>query len=117
MPHLILEYSSNLFEKGKLVDLLPKINDFLTEKLPAELSACKGRAVERDTYCVGNGDPKNAFVHIHLKIMSGRTPEKLNAVGVELMEMLKTYFQHSGKELNLQISIEIEELQATYFKS
>ncbi|MHB1221711.1 MAG: 5-carboxymethyl-2-hydroxymuconate Delta-isomerase [Gammaproteobacteria bacterium] len=116
MPQLVLEYSSNVIEKDDLTKLLKKINHFLTDSLPADLAACKGRAFERDVYCVSDGDARHAFVHVHLKVMAGRTYEKLNDVGNGLMSLLQEYFQTSAKQLALQMSLEIQELQKTYFK-
>lgn len=116
MPQLILEHSSNIIEKNKLIDLLKTINQFMSDSLPTQLSSCKSRAAERNVYCVGDGDQNQAFVHINLKVKSGRKPEKLNDVGNQLMNILKQYFHESAQQLKLQISLEIEELQKTYFE-
>ncbi len=116
MPHTSLEYSANIIEKNNLSDVLKKINKFLSETLPTELFSCKSRAVECGVYCVGDGDPNNAFVHVNLKVMPGRSVDKLNDVGNGVMDVLKKYFLESAQQLNLQITIEIDELQKTYFK-
>lgn len=116
MPQLILEHSSNIIEKDNLLDVLKKINKFLSEMLPTELASCKSRSAEYNAYCIGDGDPHNAFVHINLKVMPGRNFDKLNAVGNGVMDILKEYFHKSAKQLNLQITLEIDELQKTYFK-
>ncbi len=115
MPQLILDYSSNIIEKTQLADLLKKINVFLSEQLPTNLSSCKSRAIKQDVFCVGDGNSNNAFVHINLKIMPGRDMEKLNKVGNAILAILKDYFHQSLDQLNLQITLEIEEIQ-TYFK-
>lgn len=114
MPQLILEYSSNVIEPDK--ELLKSINQFLTEILPTELSSCKSRAIRHDNFCVGNGNEKNAFIHVNLKVMPGRTVEKLNDVGNGMMKILQEYFHQSLQKLKLQITIEIGELEKTYFK-
>ncbi len=116
MPHLILEYSSNIFEKANLSSLLKKMNEYLSEILPTDLSSCKSRSIEYSDFFVGNGNPHNAFLHVNLKVLSGRSAEQLHDVGQGLISILKEYFQHSATELNLQITLEIEELQKTYFK-
>ncbi len=116
MPQLILEYSSNILEKDNLSDVLKKINKFLSETLPTELASCKSRSIEYDSFVVGDGDPKNAFVHINLKVMPGRSIDKLNKLGQEIIGILKEYFHTSADQLNLQITLEIDEIQKTYFK-
>ncbi len=117
MPQLVLEHSSNILEKKNLLDILKHLNNYLSENLPTELISCKSRTVECQTYCIGNGDQHNAFVHINLKVMAGRNIEKLNDVGKGMMEILKQYFTESKNKLNLQITLEISELQKTYFKN
>lgn len=116
MPQLILEYSSNILEKDNLFDILKNLNCYLSEKLPTELVSCKSRSIEHRMFCVGDGNKRNAFVHINLKVMPGRNLEKLNNVGNGMMDILKQYFHQSAKQLNLQITLEIDELQTTYFK-
>ena len=116
MPQLILEHSSNILEKNIVFTALKKINIFLNETLPTDLSSCKSRAVEYDTYCIGNGDKNNAFIHVNLKVMPGRNVDKLNEVGNGLIYILKECFCESAQSLNLQITLEIDELKTTYFK-
>jgi 5-carboxymethyl-2-hydroxymuconate isomerase len=115
MPQLILEYSANILEKQPLEPLLQECNLLLVKFLPTELKACKSRAVEHLNYCIGNGAAQNAFVHINLKIMPGRSTKTKQATGQELLQLLKQYFSQSYSELNLQITVEITEL-AEYFK-
>jgi 5-carboxymethyl-2-hydroxymuconate isomerase len=116
MPHLILEYSSNVYEKDNLTEVLSKINKFLTEMLPTELANCKSRAIEYNTFCLGDGNARNAFVHVNLQIMPGRDIDKLTTVGNGVINILKDYFHQSTRQLNLQITLEIVELTKTYFK-
>ena len=116
MPHFILEHSSNLLEKSSLPDLFTKLHKLLAEALPADINACKSRAYECDTFKVGSGDPNGAFVHMNLKILSGRSEGKLQKVGYEIMQVLESTFEQSKEKLQLKISLEISELPATYFK-
>lgn len=116
MPQLILEYSANIIEQANLKNLLSVMNHILTESLPTELSSCKSRVTKHDIYCIGDGSSNNAFVHVNLKVMPGRSMNTLNHVGERLMDMMKEYFSESLQQLKLQLTIEIDELQKTYFK-
>lgn len=116
MPHIILEMSANVLEKEVVQGFFSRYHDLLAKHLPAELGGFRSRAIEHATYHVGDGDPKNAFVHMSLKIMTGRTPETLTHVGGLMMDILKEDFSTSLQTLNLHISLEISELTATYFK-
>lgn len=116
MPQLMLEFSSNIKEKNNLQNLLRDCHSILETTLPTTLQSCKSRAVERDCYCVGDGKTENAFVHVTLKVMPGRSQEILQAVGESVINLLREYFRASLKELNLQITVEILELDRNYFK-
>lgn len=115
MPHLVLEYSSNIIEKSHMTYLFQECHSILEKMLPTDIDGCKSRSIECHNYYIGNGESNNAFVHISLKIMPGRSPDKLKSVGDNMMAVLKRYFAHSLNKLNVQITLEIMELE-TYFK-
>jgi 5-carboxymethyl-2-hydroxymuconate isomerase len=71
MPHIILEYSSNVVEPD-FSRLFKECHELLTGKLPTEMKNCKSRAVKCVNYYVGDGNADNGFVHVTLKIMPGR---------------------------------------------
>lgn len=116
MPQLILEYSDNIIEKNDLKTLLLEFNELLASKLPAQLVACKSRAIEHTIYCVADGSPQRGFIHVNLQIMAGRTVERLNEVAQLILNLLKQYFAQSAARLKLEISLEIRELANTYYK-
>ena len=117
MPQLILEYTENVLEKTNLSLLFKKCHEILTEKLPADLGSCKSRAIEQNDYYIGDGRSENAFVSLHIKVMAGRSLETLNEVAQSIMRVLKQHFDGSLKQLNLQITLELQELShSMYFK-
>ena len=84
--------------------------------LPTDINSCKSRAIECHHFYIENGAPNNGFVHVSLKIMPGRSFDTLKNLGDNMMTVLKNYFAISLKKLNMQITLEIMELQKTYFK-
>lgn len=116
MPQLTLEYTNNFAEKNDFSALFKKIHAFLTQHLPADLASCKSRVFELDNYYVGDGNPENAFVHVQLAFMQGRSPEKITEVGDEVLRLLKEHFSESLKRKNFQITLEVRELAKTYLK-
>lgn len=116
MPHLALEFSENVIEKNNMINLLQQCHAILVDTLPTSLESCKSRAVERNVYCVANGQPDNAFVHVELKVMPGRDSGILKLLGDRVMDALSGYFSQSLSELKLQITLEIIELEQHYFK-
>jgi 5-carboxymethyl-2-hydroxymuconate isomerase len=117
MPHIILEYSANILEKKDMRTLLLTCQQQITDTLPAKLESCKGRAVEHTQFCVGDGNADNAFVHLGLRVLKGRSEEQHKRVGEQLLETLKQHFSQSREKLHLQITVEVGELQEAYFKA
>ncbi|MES2219074.1 MAG: 5-carboxymethyl-2-hydroxymuconate Delta-isomerase [Pseudomonadota bacterium] len=116
MPHLILEYSSNLIEKNNFQKLFAEFNPLLAKTLDTDISGCKCRAVELKDYYIGDSNPNQAFVHMELKVLRGRDSAKLRDIGTKLMELARTYFAESFKKLSTQLTLEIVELSPNYFK-
>lgn len=115
MPHLVLEYSSNLLEKRTLSGVFKKCHAILAEMLPTEVNSCISRAIEFDQYYIGEGQLNKAFIHVRLRLKTGRTFETLQKASESLLMAIKEYCKESGEKLNLQISLEVIELQKTYF--
>jgi 5-carboxymethyl-2-hydroxymuconate isomerase len=116
MPQLTLECSSNVLEIADVQTLFSKCHSILVELLPTNLDSCKSRLYVSDSYCVGNGDSNNAFLHLTIKVMPGRSLETRTLVGDAVMAELKTYFAASLVSRKLQITLEMIELEKTYFK-
>ena len=117
MPHLTVEYSANIIEKDNIHDLFQLCHSTLVSSLPTDIHTCKSRAIEYSQFLVGNGDAKNAFVHVNLCVLPGRSQETLEKTSHQIMEILQAYFSISKQQLNLSFSIEIKELATTYFKA
>lgn len=117
MPHLVLEYSANIRERIEFLALFKECHELLAGRLPTSLKNCKSRVYVCENYYVGDGNTDNAFAHLAIKIMPGRSKEILNHTGEALLELLKKYFSEPMRKLNLELSLEIIELHGPYFKS
>ena len=116
MPHLTLEFSSNIIEKNDMKSLFNKCHEALTYLLPTDIEHCKSRAIECSDFYIGNGDKDNGFVHIDLKVMPGRTTETLEKVTAAIMQILNLHFTKSSQSLKLQITLSLHELPTHYLK-
>ncbi len=110
MPHLTLEYSANIIDKPDFKNLFRDCHTALSATLPTDISGCKSRAIAHQDYYLGNGEATNAFIHVTLKIMPGRSREILDKVTQELLAIIERNFEKSIRELNLQITIEVSDL-------
>lgn len=117
MPHIRLEYSDNILEKDSLIPVLKKAQDILVEMLPAGLASCKSAAVPYEVYLVGDGDVRNCFASMNIKIKAGRSPETVGKAGELLLNLMEESFARTRQAKSLSLSVEIEELSQAYFHS
>ena len=110
MPHLIIEYTSNLKAEGDIAGLLRKANAALMsqdgEFLPG---AIRSRAIELFDYCMADDSADFAFVHAQLKIGAGRTADVKKRTCEALFEVLKTHFSQLFASRYLALSLELYE--------
>lgn len=115
MPHLILEASSNIIETNdKVKVILQDCQNLLVERLPTKLTSCKSRLVLHDVFVLGDNNPANAFVHLSVRILKGRSADLINEVSKLLVEVLSQGFSKSSEQLHLGISVEITDLNDNY---
>ena len=111
MPHLKLEYSSNA-KATPTRDLFLALHQILADH-GVKIGNCKSRAVERDVFLVADGKTGEAFVHLDVRFMEGRSPELKTSIGNAMLSALREEFGDDGT----QITIEIRDIQReSYFK-
>lgn len=115
MPHIVLECSDNIIEKD-FESLLLSIHHTLSENLPTDLSNCKSRVIRCTDVVMGNGDKNQAFVHVTISILKGRSAELLKQVSTLIMNQLVNAFPTSAQQYILQLSIAIPELPDNFEK-
>jgi 5-carboxymethyl-2-hydroxymuconate isomerase len=117
MPHLVLEYSSNVAfppDPGRLFD---RLHRGLHETGGISIGNCKSRARAADPFYVASGEGAGAFVHLDVRFLEGRSNEVLDAVGRGALETLEHWFREAGENLDLQLTVEIREIErSAYFK-
>lgn len=116
MPHVILECSDNIIEQLHVSSLFAEIHLILEKQLPTQLSSCKSRCVVHNLFYLGDGDKANAFLHLTVKVLAGRTNEVKNQLGEHLLKLLGEHVQSYKNKSGLQLSIEILDLNEHYFK-
>ena len=117
MPHLTLEYSSNVLEPASWEDVFRHAHDVLVEIGQIRRENCKSRAVRRDQYLVGSGRDGEAFVHLDVRLLEGRTADVRRSIGGELLDLLRRLFRADDGSSALQITVEIREIRKEdYFK-
>ena len=115
MPHLTLEYTSNLTQFDAAGALL-HLNRILagSGQFKSELDI-KSRAIRLDTFRIGTAPEERAFIAVKLVMLSGRTEQTKR----EMSEMLLAALQEidtGAAKCHLQLSVEVLDL-GVYSKS
>jgi len=117
MPHLTLEYTSNLSGTPPTPELLLTAHGILHAVAGINPGNCKSRWREVGEWAVGFGDEPSAFVHLQIRFLEGRPLEVQQAVGEGILDLLKDHFLPGPPGLDVQITVDIQEIRkATYFK-
>jgi 5-carboxymethyl-2-hydroxymuconate isomerase len=91
MPHFIAECTDNIREQADLPACSPKSTGAGRHRhLPA--GGIRSRAIWLDTWQMADGKHDYAFVHMTLKIGSGRSLESREEVGEMLFGLIKSHF-------------------------
>jgi 5-carboxymethyl-2-hydroxymuconate isomerase len=99
-------------------DLMSGIVSVVSAAGEIEREKFKCRLMQRGEYLVGEGDRSDAFVHLVIGILAGRSPESKELIGSSAIEYLEDYFSRSAGELSLQITVEVREIERNlYFKA
>jgi len=117
LPHLRLEYSSNIKEQLDEKKLFSACHHVLEKVAKASPLQCQSRALCFDSFYVGHGSKNEAFIYLEINLLEGRTQAMLQEVGNQIQEILKSYFAHSLKHLTVQMAVRIVEMEKVhYFK-
>ena len=94
MPHLIVEHSSDI-KSTQIKNLQTKIQDVMSSVTEGNFDPdqCKCRSISFDEYLVGRPNQESAsFIHVTIKILSGRTLEAKKKLAEKSMQVLKEFF-------------------------
>lgn len=112
MPHLIVEYSSNL-EDERRVDIRALVDAVHAAALEAgvfPIGGLRTRAERRDVYRVADGHADNGFVHVQARIGTGRTAEVRQKAAEHLFEAVKRATAKAFETSPLGLTLEIVEI-------
>lgn len=110
MPHQIVEYSANLESKVDIPGLARLLHETAAGIDAFPRAALRTRVVRRDHYCIADHVPDNAFIHVLLRIASGRSLEVRKSAGEKLFGTLCEFLEPVQATTPLGISFEIQEI-------
>lgn len=118
MPHLTLEYTDNINAQINFEQLFYKLHTLLHELANAEIGSCKSRAIKLRNYFIGDGSERQAFVHLDISLLAGRSQQAKQELGKSASALLAHYFNLDATVHTLQTSVKITDMPVEfYFKS
>ncbi len=112
MPHLTLEYTDSLKLEGNFPELFKQLHQVLVDLAGIQPGNCKSRAVRLTEYFVGRGKGRQAFLHLQVRFLEGRSPDLKRKVGDALLQELRTACPEE-----IQVTVEILDIEKdVYFK-
>ena len=112
MPHIHIEYSSNLedvIDIGKLCEAIRR------EAVGIEAFPTPGirvRALRCDHYAIADGDPKHGFIDLSVRLREGRAPDvKADAIA-RVFTALKDFAAPAMATRSIALSAEMRDINA-----
>jgi len=114
MPHLIVEYSTNIE-----ADVAPQqiLDDFHAAALATGISEPVGvrtRLARREFYKLSDDGGDNAFMHITARLRRGRTAEQKKALLAALLEQANKTLAPAFAARPLALTIEVHEIDPDF---
>jgi 5-carboxymethyl-2-hydroxymuconate isomerase len=119
MPHLILEYTSNLTSRANVADLLEAVHQMVGHTESVDIESLKSRSVERETFRVGADSLRSAFLFLRLEVLPGRSLAWKRDLGQRLLaRLLKSVRDWAPEGIHCSTNVDLRELDAElYFRS
>lgn len=110
MPHLNIEYSANLADKLDIQALVDRIHETALSTGVFPLGGVRTRAEARTHYRIANGDPSAGYIHMLVRIGSGRDFETRRSAGDRIFGALCDFTQELYDSQPLALSFELHEI-------
>ena len=118
MPHVVVHYSANLTELDQ-PKLLEDLNTALMKTELFSVNDIKSRIFKDEVFLVGLGQTQEAYLHLKLYLLDGRTEAQKQGLGEALLRKLEqqTYFK-SVPQFPIQLCVEMIDIpKQNYFKA
>lgn len=117
MPHLTLEYTNNITQKIDTKAVFNQLHRVLETVGGVRIGNCKSRARVSEDFYIAEGKATDAFVHLDLRLLEGRSLALKRELGEHVLQVLNNHFTQAQGALDLQITVSIIDIErATYFK-
>lgn len=110
MPQMTVEYSDNIKDLDT-VGLLSGLNHCLFDTgLIGHSDEIKTRARANAEFLIGFGETQQAYIHVCLSILTGRTSEQKAKMADHLIGFLQSFDAYTANGLSVQLCVELDEM-------
>lgn len=113
MPHIIVEYTSDLDGTFDAPSVLKSINAVVAAHYDGDANRIKSRALCYSDYHIGNHGGEGSMVNIVLQLIEGKTDEAKDAMGRAVFDYANETFKSDNDRF--QVSLEIRELSKQFY--
>ena len=110
MPHLNIEYSANLAPALDVQALVDRIHEVALGTGIFPLGGVRTRAEAREFYRIADGNPEAGYIHMMVRIGSGRDVETRRKAGDALFGALCDFTAGLYESRPLALSFELHEI-------
>lgn len=110
MAHLVIEHSANLRGRLDVQQLVGAVHQAALASGIFPIGGLRTRAYETATYCVADGHPENAFVHVAIRVGHGRDLPTRRAACERIFAAACDHLANLFETVPLALSVEMQEL-------
>jgi len=108
MPHVIVEYSSNVADRTDVQSLLQQIHKRVLATGVAALGGLRTRAFAATEFVVADGAPDHGYLAAYARLAAGRSDAERAAVLAAISEAISEHLGDAAE--GLAISVEYQEI-------
>lgn len=115
MPHLVLHYSANLGPQLDLARLFGELHRRLAAVANTSIANFKSRGERQSDFVVGDGSPRNAFVHLEISLLT-RPPDQRAAIAEAALQVLTASLAVALDGLDAQVTVHVHDLDPQVYR-
>ena len=112
MPHIIVEYSSNLEPEVEIQPMIMKMHKALSDE-GIDVARIKSRAILLDHYVVGDKGAEGAMIHITLLLLEGRDEATKKQYSLPIHQVALDAV--AGREGYCAVTLEVRDMEAATY--
>jgi 5-carboxymethyl-2-hydroxymuconate isomerase len=116
MPQVTFEYTSNISQLADYRRIVPTLHELIVREIATDLASCKTRLVEVRDFVIADGAQDEAFIHVAIATLSGRTWEQKASLSEKALALVAATVPEERRRQTIQITVEIRDLDSSAYR-